>query len=101
MPSLIKMGRKDSDYFLNLQEEIKKSAFFNQMFGYVGEYGYLYRLTELLKLMLQAILTKCCLLFISLSLRRFVTKTKKTSAKILFLGNLIGTIKEKCYICTH
>ena len=30
------MGRKDSDYFLNLQEEIEKSAFFNQMFGYVG-----------------------------------------------------------------
>ena len=34
------MGRKDSDYLLNLQEEIEKSAFFNQMFGYVGEYGY-------------------------------------------------------------
>ena len=29
------MGRKDSDYFLNLQEEIEKSTFFNQMFGYV------------------------------------------------------------------
>ena len=38
------MGRKDSDYFLNLQEEIEKSAFFNQVFGYVGEYGYLCRL---------------------------------------------------------
>ena len=35
------MGRKDSDYLLNLQEEIEKSTFFNQMFGYVGEYGYL------------------------------------------------------------
>ena len=38
------MGRKDSDYLLNLQEEIEKSAFFNQMFGYVGEYGYLCKL---------------------------------------------------------
>ena len=35
------MGRKDSDYLLNLQEEIENSAFFNQMFGYVGECGYL------------------------------------------------------------
>ena len=35
------MGRKDSDYLLNLQEEIEKSTFFNQMFGYVGRYGYL------------------------------------------------------------
>ena len=38
------MGRKDSDYLLNLQEEIEKSAFFNQVFGYVGEYGYLCKL---------------------------------------------------------
>ena len=38
------MGRKDSDYFLNLQEEIEKSTFFNQMFGSVGEYGYLCKL---------------------------------------------------------
>ena len=101
MPSLIKMGRKDSDYLLNLQEEIEKSAFFNQMFGYVGRYGYLYRLTELLKLMLQAILTKYCLLFISLSLRRFGAKMRKTSAKTQFFENLIGTIMEKCYICTQ
>jgi len=38
------MGRKDSDYFLNLQEEIEKSTFSNQLFGCVGEYGYLCRL---------------------------------------------------------
>ena len=95
------MGRKDSDYFLNLQEEIEKSTFFNQIFEYVGRYGYLYRLTELLKLMLQAILTKYCLLFISLSLRRFGAKMRKTSAKTQFFENLIGTIMEKCYICTQ
>ena len=43
------MGRKDSDYFLNLQEEIEKNTFFNQMFGYVGEYGYLCTLIFLLQ----------------------------------------------------
>ena len=43
------MGRKDSDYLLNLQEEIEKSTFFNQMFGYVGEYGYLCKLIFLLQ----------------------------------------------------
>ena len=41
LPSLIKMGRKDSDFFQNLQEDIEKSTFFNQKFGYVGKYGYL------------------------------------------------------------
>ena len=41
LPSLIKMGRKDSDYLFNLQEDIEKSTFFNQKFGYVGKYGYL------------------------------------------------------------
>ena len=35
------MGRKDSDYLLNLQEEIEKSTFSNQLFGYDGEYVYL------------------------------------------------------------
>ena len=35
---------KDNYYLLNLQEEIEKSTFFNQMFGYVGEYGYLCKL---------------------------------------------------------
>ena len=38
------MGRKDSDYFLNLQEEIEKSDIFKQRFEYVGEYGYLCKL---------------------------------------------------------
>jgi hypothetical protein len=38
------MGRKDSDYLLNLQEEIEKSTFFNQIFGYVEEYGCLCKL---------------------------------------------------------
>ena len=83
------------------KKKLKKSTFSNQMFGYVGEYGYLYRLTELLKLMLQAILTKYCLLFISLSLLRFGAKMRKTSAKTQFFENLIGTIMEKCYICTQ
>ena len=35
------MGCKDSDYLLNLQREIEKSTFFDQIFGHVGEYGYL------------------------------------------------------------
>ena len=38
------MGRKDSDYLLNLQEEIEKSDNFNLIFGYVGKYGYLCKL---------------------------------------------------------
>jgi hypothetical protein len=32
---------KDSEYLLNLQEEIEKSNIFDKIFGYVGEYGYL------------------------------------------------------------
>ena len=91
MPSLIKMGRKDSDYFLNLQEEIEKSTFSNQLFGSVGEYGYLCVSNSLYLILICKLISKPPCEVSACFFRPLLKNLTKS----------FGGVEKRIYICTR